>query len=156
MQIKRKYNTLLDVLNNTNRMRNGCMEWNGAINKDGYAACSAYGLFKSAALHREVFRLYSGETPKVVMHTCDNTKCINPTHLVAGTHQLNMQDRASKNRQAMGSKNGRAKLTEVQVRRIHKKRELGCSYAVLQALFGISRATVWRVLSGKNWGHVCK
>lgn len=156
MTFKRKYNSLTDVLNNTTQTPAGCMEWNGAINKDGYAACTAYGLFKSAALHREVFRLYSGETPAVVMHTCDNRKCINPTHLVAGTHSTNMQDRSTKQRQAKGSKNGNAKLTEKQVRRMRNERLAGKSYATLQAIYGVSRATVWRALSGTNWGHVCK
>jgi len=156
MGFKKKYSSLEDVLRNTTLNSGNCMEWNGAVNKDGYAACAAYGLFKSTALHREVFMLYTGESPEVVMHECDNPRCINPTHLVAGTHKTNLQDKLNKKRQAKGSKNGNARLTETQVKRMRKQRELGKSYAVIQALFGVSRATVWRVLSGTNWGHVCK
>ena len=156
MPFKTKFNTLEDVLANTVRKKSGCMEWKSAVNKDGYAACSAYGLFKSQLVHREVFRLFTGERPEVVMHTCDNPRCINPQHLVAGSHAANLQDKLRKGRQAKGSANGRAKLTEKQITRIRKQRLAGKSYATLQALYGISRATVWRVLSGASWGHVCK
>ena len=156
MTFKQKYCTLADVLSHTTLMDSNCMEWKGAFNKDGYAACNAYGLFKSQALHREVFRLATGLTPEVVMHLCDNTRCVNPEHLCAGTPQLNMQDKLSKNRQARGSVNGRAKLSEDSVKSICEEKRKGRTYAEIQALFSISRATVWRVLSGKNWGHVCR
>jgi hypothetical protein len=157
MGFKRKYANIEDVLANTLRTESGCMEWQGAINKDGYAACNAYGLFKSQALHREVHRLHTGATPEVVMHSCDNRKCINPEHLVSGTPEANLLDKLVKNRQAQGAANGRAKLTPQAVLKI---RELwstgGPTYKEIGAKFGVSRATVWRVLSGTNWGSVCK
>jgi hypothetical protein len=154
---KKRYSCLDDVLANTVKTDAGCMEWKGAINKDGYAACNAYGLFKSQALHREVHRLYTGHAPEVVMHSCDNPKCINPSHLVGGTAESNLLDKLVKNRQAKGVANGRAKLTPEHVRQIQDlwqtKRH---TYKELGSMFGVSRATVWRVLSGTNWGHVCK
>ena len=64
MTFKRKYSTLEDVLVNTKR-NGACLEWRGAVNKEGYAACSAYGLFKTTLLHREVFALANSERPKV-------------------------------------------------------------------------------------------
>jgi hypothetical protein len=157
MVFKRRYNCLEDVLANTKETEGGCMEWQGAINKDGYAACNAYGLFKSQALHREVHRLSTGQLPQVVMHKCDNTHCINPSHLLAGTPEANLLDKLSKNRQAKGVANGRAKLTPENVKKIQElwsnKRH---TYKEISAAFGISKATVWRVISGINWGHVCK
>lgn len=36
----------------------------------------------------------------VVMHTCDNPRCIEPTHLVLGTRADNNKDRANKGRSA--------------------------------------------------------
>jgi len=157
MTFKRRYASLDDVLANTKQTPSGCMEWKGAINKDGYAACNAYGLFKSQALHREVHRLNTGETPPVVMHKCDNTRCINPAHLLAGTAETNLLDKLVKGRQAKGVMNGRAKLTPEHVKKIQSLwLEKRPTYKELGALFGVSKATVWRVISGRNWGSACK
>jgi hypothetical protein len=157
MSFKKRYASIQDVLANTKTTGAGCMEWQGAINKDGYAACNAYGLFKSQALHREVYRLHTSAVPEVVMHICDNRKCINPQHLVGGTPKSNLLDKLAKNRQAQGAANGRAKLTAEDVLKI---RELwntgGATYRALGTKFNVSRATVWRVLSGRNWGSVCR
>lgn len=157
MVFKTKYASIEDVLANTTVTATGCMEWNGAINKDGYAACNAYGLFKSQALHREVHRLSTGETPEVVMHACDNRKCVNPAHLLSGTHETNLLDKVTKNRQAKGEANGRSKLTAADVLRIRARWDTEKpTYKTLGDAFGVSKATIQRVLAGTHWGHVCR
>jgi len=45
-----------------------------------------------------VFYLTNGYYPPVVRHTCDNIKCINPSHLLGGTHLDNMNDRSKRGR----------------------------------------------------------
>lgn len=62
--------------------------------------------------HRISFELYAKITLSpsiIIMHTCDNPKCINPRHLKAGTHNDNVQDRVTKGRSAKGKSNGRYK-----------------------------------------------
>lgn len=146
-----KYKTVDDVLANTKK--NGtCMEWQGGVNKEGYAACAAYGLFSSQLLHREVFALVKGGRPPVVMHACDNPLCINPEHLFAGTPESNLIDAWLKGRQATGERNGNAKLTKKQVAQIRRCREAhGLTYRQLANKFDISETTIWRVLLRKNW-----
>ena len=51
-------------------------------------------------LHRVVFYRKAGYLPPGVMHTCDNPRCINPEHLVAGDWGSNNKDRAAKGRSA--------------------------------------------------------
>ena len=146
----KKYASVAAILAHT--AANGtCMEWQGALNKDGYAACGRGGLLQSCALHREVHRLVTGETPPVVMHTCDNRKCINPQHLKSGTAKTNHDDKIQKQRQARGAANGNAKWTATDVAAMRTLRADGVPAKTIAASFNISLAHLWRVLTHKNW-----
>ena len=65
-----------------------------------------YGKFnfkqKSMYAHRMAWLLTNGEIPDgmVVMHKCDITSCVNPTHLQLGTQKENVIDCANKGRRA--------------------------------------------------------
>lgn len=65
--------------------------------------------------HRIVFEQFYGYRPPVVMHTCDNPRCINPAHLVPGDWDKNNKDRAAKGRSAQHRHDKRT-LTDDQVR----------------------------------------
>jgi hypothetical protein len=47
---------------------------------------------------RVVFYLAYGYEPTVVRHTCDNPPCVNPRHLVAGSHADNRRDAVERGR----------------------------------------------------------
>lgn len=47
-----------------------------------------------------MFFLINGFYPPVVRHSCDNRKCINPEHLIAGTVSDNIQDMIERKRHA--------------------------------------------------------
>lgn len=66
-----------------------CIEWEGAINSDGYGVVRLNGVLMLA--HRVAYRLAKGPIPKgkEVAHECHNRKCRNPDHLHAQTHQEN-------------------------------------------------------------------
>lgn len=51
-------------------------------------------------LHRFVYSYYKGPIPEglIVMHSCDNKRCIEEGHLIAGTHKQNSKDMSKKGR----------------------------------------------------------
>ena len=69
-----------------------------------------------------------------VLHECDNPACIEFRHLFLGDHAVNAADRNAKRRQAFGERNGRAKLTAVEVHAIRidprKRHEIAAQYGI--------------------------
>lgn len=122
------------------------------IGKDGYGILRVHGRKERA--HRMMFELYyQGVEAPVVRHNCNNPACINPAHLRAGTPKDNAIDRVNSNRggDLKGSKNGRAKLTDEQVREIRGSNKTG---AELARLFGISKVMACRIKRGEAWSHL--
>ena len=94
---------------------------------------------------------------KVIRHTCDNPRCINPEHLLLGTYQDNTNDMLSRGRQAKGENSGVFKLTEDNVRYIREYyiprcREFGG--AALGRKFGVHQSVVSRILNGTTWAYM--
>lgn len=52
--------------------------------------------------HRVSFYLAHGYWPTVARHTCDRSWCINPDHIIDGTHADNVADAVERNRYASG------------------------------------------------------
>lgn len=90
----------------------------------------------------------------VILHMCDNRKCINPDHLRAGTHADNCSDKVSKNRQARGEKIGNAKLTTEDILLIRRLLKSGFTRRYIARLFSVSGMCIGKIASGKTWSHV--
>lgn len=75
-----------------------CIEYTGHISKTGYGLDYDPLTQKTISAHRLAFREANGYLPKVVMHICDNKKCVNPEHLKAGTQSDNILDCVAKGR----------------------------------------------------------
>lgn len=74
----------------------GCWEFEAPPMKFGYRRVKYKG--RAWLAHRLAFFLETGQEPAVVMHKCDNTACVRPSHLSAGTQQDNVADMVSKGR----------------------------------------------------------
>lgn len=138
---------------------NSCWNWLGSKTKAGYAHMS-HGKNKTVGVHRVAFFLHNGYWPDVVMHSCDNPSCCNPSHLKGGTQKENIADMFKKGRQSKtlshlnrkrGSKNPASKLNEDDVKRILSS---SLSQRKLAVLFGVSRRCIAFIQQGKTWKHV--
>jgi len=83
----------------------GCWEWTGYVNKEGYAE------YNCQRVHRLVCAdangLESIPPGMVVMHTCDNRRCVNPEHLRIATQRDNLLDMVRKGRHRGGRRRKR-------------------------------------------------
>ncbi len=134
-----------------------CWEWTAYKNKNGYGTLQIDGESKLAT--HVLFYLRKGDWPpkgRTCNHHCDNPSCLNPIHIYLGTQKSNVRDRDFRGRgnQAKGEKNGRAKLTEEQVRRIKSLLCTGITRVALCRKFGVSRKSIYDIENGKNWAHV--
>ncbi len=118
--------------------------------------------------HRIAFELANGPIPAglLVLHSCDNRKCVNPAHLRCGTHLDNAADRNSRGRQATGdritrnkhiprgSEHREAKLSESQVLDIRSRHADGESSRCLARKFSMSHMNIRRIVNRVTWKHI--
>lgn len=90
----------LFIINNTRKDENGCWVWLLHVNEWGYGRMRFKN--KMIFVHRASYRVFNNldniDNIEVIMHTCDNTRCVYPGHLVSGTHKSNSDDKISKKR----------------------------------------------------------
>lgn len=92
-----------------------------------------------------------------VCHSCDNPRCVRPSHLFLATHQVNMRDMVAKKRHKpqIGELNHLAKLTALDVERIRESIAQGtASIRELAARHGTSFQAIYHVARGQVWKHV--
>lgn len=132
----------------------GCWQWTGARNADGYGNVNVGG--RTLRPHRMMFAFVHGYEPAVVLHSCDNPSCVNPSHLTGGTQRDNVNDmmRKARGRKSFGESHGRSVLTEMDVLCLRSMSNLGVSTSELARTFGVSRPTIARCVTGKTWSHL--
>jgi hypothetical protein len=132
-----------------------CWEWQGQLSEKGYGQLQVQGKQKRA--HRVSWELSNGPIPDgmVIMHRCDNPKCVRPEHLSVGTVADNNRDMQRKGRARFallpGQRNGAAKLSDEQARQVSANRGQATAQELVN-MFGVSAATVYAIWRGSRWG----
>lgn len=119
-----------------------------ADNGAGYARIMING--KRILHHRYVYHRHNNISledmeGKLVLHTCDNSRCINPAHLYLGTHEDNMRDMVARNRVRTGKQLTQEIANDIRARRYKATgKELAAEY-------GVEVDTIYDVWTGKTW-----
>lgn len=137
----------------------GCIIWTGPKHDFGYGVIhTGTGNGKNVFAHRVSYERKFGPIAEgmIILHTCDNPPCINPDHMLVGTHQDNMRDKVSKGRQIRGVNIPWSTLNDDIVRDIRARRAQGYTYKQIRDDLGLSCTTdhVGKVIRGEIWSHV--
>lgn len=154
------------------RPSDGCWEWTGIVGKNGYGQIKVDG--KTTGAHRVAWMMSLGEIPRglMVMHACDNRKCVRVGHLSLGTHQDNMDDMKSKGRAHSPRGTRRAwvergprpflrghlihgsKLTEEMALLALARAKLGDPLNVIARDMGVTPTCICSLVKGRTWKHL--
>lgn len=131
----------------------GCVEWTGYCDRDGYG--SAWHEGGPWPAHRLYYHLFVEPIPKgkIICHHCDNTSCINPDHLYAGTHKTNAEDKVKRGRSnnPKGENAKASKLTKEQAIEVIKRRKSGERAEDIAQDYVITKWTVYDIMKGNSW-----
>ena len=139
------------------RKSDSCWEWMASLFNNGYGQFTFRYRGKSYGVgaHRYIYQCLIGDVNgQYVCHTCDNRKCVNPSHLWLGDNSANMKDCYRKGR---GHHEGRtlySKLIPAQVKQARELRKRGETYQDLSKRFEVSVPTIWRAVNNRSWKHL--
>jgi hypothetical protein len=133
----------------------GCIEWTGSSDTKGYGQLRVDR--KLIKAHRYAVERINGPIPSgmVVMHACDNPKCVNIDHLRVGSQKQNVHDMDLKgrriNKHPKGETHKNAKLTDDDVRAIRRDTRRQIDIA---ATYGVAQTVVSKIKLHQAWRHV--
>lgn len=149
------------LVRRSRKVASGCREFIGCLDDCGYGK---FNLGSETLAHRVSYVVFVGTIPDGlnVCHTCDNPRCIRPSHFFLGTQQDNMVDCSQKQRfMTFGERVSTAKLTDQIVLGLRseirscangsQRRRTVQEYA---RLFGVSESAVQYAASGRSWKHL--
>lgn len=134
-----------------------CWEYKERLNEHGY------GVFhvkkKSILAHRMAYIITFGVNidGMIIMHTCDNPRCCNPSHLKIGIQSDNVKDMINKGRNVVlaGSKHYKSKLTEADVINIRKYYDSGqMKVKELSEKYKVNMNNIDFIIKRKTWKHI--
>ncbi len=126
-----------------------CLECHFTSKNTGY--CQIRG---GENAHRFIYRVKKGPIIKgLIMHTCDNRRCINEDHLLDGTPLDNQQDMANKGRRVVGFHSREPNdilkvVTKAMFARMQEMEATGWTQREIGQEFNIAQTTVRMYLNG--------
>lgn len=155
-----------------------CWIWTASIGGRLHRSGRGYGQIKIKdklhLAHRISWLMHFGEIPDglCVLHYCDNSTCVNPSHLHLGTLGENNTERETRQRGnqpvgdrsgvrlhpervARGERQGSAKLTAESVKQIRREYKTGAfSQATLAKMHGVNQTLIGKIVNRRLWKHV--
>lgn len=145
-------------------MVDACIEWVGSRNKANYGTTTAprRGRIRPALAHRVAYCEFHGIDLSaidglVIRHSCDNPPCVNPNHLIKGTHADNANDKVSRGRQTKGIGFSSAKLDAEkvsQIRALYIPRNAQYGARALARKFKVTHQLISGVIRHAIWTHI--
>lgn len=147
------------------RGENDCWEWKASTFSNGYGQFhirGKNGFRKNHLAHRLSLEYLGRKTipnGMLVLHSCDNRKCVNPNHLSIGDQSENLRQAFQRGRHSLPIKIGedanQSVLKESDVLKIieSKGKELQKETA---RRFGISQPQVSAIQRGASWKHITR
>lgn len=125
-----------------------CWLWTACLNGGGYGYIRINKVGKVA--HRVCYELHFGSIPKgkILRHTCDNPRCVRPSHLIPGTQQQNVDDMWSRGRGK--SPIQKRTLTDRDLLKIHTALKRGNTTRVIAKQFGVSQPLIVHIKHGRK------
>lgn len=148
--------------------QNDCWNWIGAKDVAGYGRLGYWTEGKTIPILATHISLAIAGYPRpkkgLALHSCDNPSCVNPAHLRWGSYAENAEDMLQRGRgvttnthqatmrrvAARGERHCCAKISNQQVAEIIRDNRI---HRLIAADYGISRAYVGELKSGKKRGH---
>lgn len=127
-----------------------CWNWKGPLSRSGYGVF-AWAPKNRTGAHRYSWQFFHGKKipeGKMVLHACNNPRCVNPTHLRIGTHLINMMDRRLSGNYKNGEDHPASVLTNALARRIFNDPR---TCRVIAEQYGLKRDTVHRIRRGQTY-----
>lgn len=146
---------IASILSRVEFSENGCWNWQGWLDRGGYG----YVCYKNRDIniHRFFYAWCCGAIPKgkIVRHTCNNRKCVNPEHLILGTMWDNSQDMINSGNSLTGERNPNSALTEKAILEMAELYKTGCvSLKDISEEYKVSPGVVQAALSGSTWKYL--
>lgn len=141
------------------KVDDGCWEWTAAVVR-GYGKIGGFSKVDDRKVqlhaHRVSWELAFGTIPDglLVLHRCDNTKCVRPDHLFLGTHKDNVEDMHRKGRGSYGEDHWKHKLTSASVKEIRERFQNGETKRGLARVFGVDKSTIKAIVERVCWNRI--